>query len=89
MRGIKMKRIVLALVLLVAMVVLCGCNGFNMELIDTTWKFDRAVVNLTPDRVVEGVVQSWTDFDGSDMIQVRIDDVIYLTHSSNVVLIAE
>lgn len=89
MRGIKMKRIALALVLLVAMVVLCGCNGFNMELIDTTWKFDRAVVNLTPDRVVEGVVQSWTDFDGSDMIQVRIDDAIYLTHSSNVVLIAE
>ena len=84
-----MKRIALALVLLVAMVVLCGCNGFNMELIDTTWKFDQAVVNLTPDRVVEGVVQSWTDFDGSDMIQVRIDDAIYLTHSSNVVLIAE
>lgn len=89
MRGINMKRIVLVLVLLVAMVCLCGCNGFNMELIDTTWKFDRAVVNLTPDRVVEGIVQSWTDFDGSDMIQVRIDDAIYLTHSSNVVLIAE
>ena len=84
-----MKRIALVLVLLVAMVALCGCNGFNMEVIDTTWKFDRAVVNLTPDRVVEGVVQSWTDFDGSDMIQVRIDDVIYLTHSSNVMLIAE
>jgi hypothetical protein len=89
MNGIKVKRIALVLVLLVVMVVLSGCSGFNMELIDTTWKFDRAVVNLTPDRVIEGIVQSWTDFDGSDMIQVRIDDVIYLTHSSNVVLISE
>lgn len=83
----KIKRILLVLVLIVVLVGLCGCS--NMQLIDTTWKFDRAVVNLTNDRVVDGMVQSWTDFDGSDMIQVRIDDVIYLTHSSNVVLIAE
>ena len=81
----KIKRITLIAVLIIAMFSFCGCNK---QIIDTTWKFDRAVVNLTSDRVVEGKVQSWGEFDGSDMIQVKIDGVVYLTHSSNVVLIA-
>ena len=58
-------------------------------MIDVTWKFDRAVVRLADDRVIEGKVQSWNEFESSDMIQVKIDGVSYLTHSSNVVLIAE
>lgn len=82
----KFKRIVFALVLIAASVSLCGCN---MQAVDTTWKFDRAVVNLTNGRTIEGKVQSWLEFDGSDMIQVKIDGSTYLTHSSNVVLIAE
>lgn len=80
-----MKRFVFVLMLIIAMVSLCGCN---MTMIDTTWKFDRAIVRLADDNVINGAVQSWTEFDGSDMIQVKIDGVVYLTHSSNVVLIA-
>ena len=81
----KIKHIIFAIVLLATMVCLCGCN---MQIADTTWKFDRAVVRLADDRVIDGSVQSWLDFDGSDMIQVKIDGVTYLTHSSNVVLIS-
>lgn len=81
----KIKRIIFALVLLTMVVGLCGCN---MQIADTTWKFDRAVVRLADNRVIDGPVQSWLDFDGSDMIQVKIDGVTYLTHSSNVVLIS-
>lgn len=80
------KYIVLILVLIIALISLCGCNK---QMVDVTWKFDRAIVRLADDRVVEGKVQSWNEFESSDMIQVKIDGVSYLTHSSNVVLIAE
>lgn len=82
----KIKYVVLVLVLIFASISLCGCNK---AIIDTTWKFDRAVINLSSDRVIDGKVQSWNEFDGSDMIQVKIDGIVYLTHSSNVVLISE
>lgn len=80
------KYIVLILVLIIALISLCGCNK---QMVDVTWKFDRAIVRLADDRVIEGKVQSWNEFESSDMIQVKIDGVSYLTHSSNVVLIAE
>ena len=80
------KYITLGLLVIIVSMVLCGCN---QQLVDTTWKFDSAIVKLADGNVVEGHVQSWLDFDGSDMIQVKINDVVYLTHSSNVVLIAE
>lgn len=64
-------------------------------LIDTTWSFDRAIISLpytgfaSNSFCVEGKVDSWKDFENSDMIQVEIGGVVYLTHSSNVVLISE
>lgn len=67
------------------------------SIIDTTWSFERAIISL-PDSgygwanklfYIEGKVQSWKDFENSDMIQVTIDGVTYLTHSSNVILISE
>lgn len=82
----KLKRFIFVLALIVTLFSLCGCS--NMQIADTTWKFNRAVVKLEDDRVIEGSVQSWLDFDDSDMIQVKIDGITYLTHSSNVVLIA-
>lgn len=60
-----------------------------MQVIDTTWSYERAIISLPNGYVVEGHVDSWKDFDSSDMIQVEIDGKSYLTHSSNVVLISE
>lgn len=62
---------------------MCGCNR---TIIDTTWSFKRAVINMPDGTVVEGKVSTWKDFAQSDMIQVTIDGVTYLTHSANVVL---
>lgn len=76
--------IVLTAVMLVA--VLCGCNK---QLVDLNYKFDRAVLYLPNGEVVEGEVQSWTDYEEGDQIQVKIDGKTYLVHSSQVVLIAE
>lgn len=82
-----MKKILIALVaasLLISVLVSC-----NMTVIDTTWSFERAIVMLPNGVVVEGNVQSWTEFDSSDMIQVKIDDNVYFTHSTNVCLISD
>lgn len=60
-----------------------------MAVFDTTWTFEQAVIFLPEGDKIEGPVTSWTDYDGSDMIQVTIDGKTYLTHSSNVILISE
>ncbi len=64
-------------------------SGCNKQIIDLTYSFDRAIVGLPNGEVVEGKVQSWKDYEDGDQIQVKIDDVTYLAHSEDVVLIAE
>lgn len=83
---IELKLTVLALVLFLAGIILAACNK---QMIDTTYKFDRAIIELRNGTIVEGKVQSWADFEDSDQIQVKIDGVTYLVHSSNIDLIAD
>lgn len=63
----------------------------NQALFDTTYRFDRAVITMpdSPNGYVTGKVDSWMEYDNSDVVQVTIDGVTYLTHYFNVVLIAE
>lgn len=81
-----MKKIVALLVLLIVTATLFGCN---MELIDTTYTFNKAIIYLPNGEVIEGKVDSWSDFEDGDQIQVKIGGVTYLVHSSNIVLIKE
>lgn len=61
----------------------------NRSWFDTTYTFERAVISLPDGLRIEGEVEQWMDYENSDMIQVVINDTVYLTHSSNVVLISE
>ena len=85
----------IAIILTVAVlicVLACGCsgfNGFNKDIFDLTYKFDRAIISLPDGTIIDGKVQSWTDFEDGDQLQIKIDGVTYLVHSSNAVLIAE
>lgn len=81
-----MKKIIIAIMAVVLLLILTSCN---MSMVDTTWSFERAIIRLPDGNVVEGKVQSWLDYENSDMVQVKIDDKVYLTHMTNVCLISE
>lgn len=61
-----------------------GCA--NKQVIDTNNRFTYAYVN-TGSKIIEGKVDSWTDFEDGDQLQVKINGVTYLSSSTNIVLV--
>lgn len=82
-----MKKAIIIILTLAMALTFCGF-GYNKQLIDFTYAFDEAMIFLPNGRVISGEVDSWTDFEDGDQLQVTINGVTYLTHSSNVLLIA-
>ena len=80
------KKLLVAMLLGVMSVTLMGCNK---QVFDTTYSYERAILCLPNGEVIEGKVQSWTDFADGDQIQVKIDGKQYLIHSEDIVLISE
>ena len=72
-------------ILAVLIVFLVGCG--NRTLIDTTYTFNEVMIHMPNGRIITGTVESWRDYEG-DQLQVTIDGVTYLVHSSDCVLIA-
>lgn len=100
-KSVRIAKMGTALIVAVIIAIFVGCAcfnvspgqiadfGFNKQLIDPTYEFNRGIVKLPNGQIVEGKVQSWTDFEDGDQIQVKIDGKTYLAHSANVVLIDE
>lgn len=80
-----MKKIITLFCAISAMMIFTGCNK---QLIDTTYKYDYAIISLANGEVVEGKVESWKDYEG-EQIQVKIDGKTYLVNSVNIDLISE
>lgn len=80
-----MKKIIFVAVMMIALV-LSGCG--NRQAFDFVFKYDRAIVSLPNGEIVEGEVDSWTDYEDGDQIQVKIEGVTYLVHSEDIALIA-
>ena len=78
------KRIALALVLVMAALLLASCG--NRDYIDTVRTYHEAVIAMPDGTIVSGVVKNWRDYEDGDQIQVKIDGITYLVHSSDVVL---
>lgn len=76
-------------IILCSIILLVSLTGCNKQLIDVTYTFDRAIIEMPNGEIIEGKISSWKDFADGDQIQVKIDGVTYLVHSSKVVLIAE
>lgn len=92
MKNDRIAVIVVAVVLAVIMLFAFACTATawgNQALFDMTYKFDRDVIMLPnePDGYICGRVESWQDYENSDVVQVKVDGKVYLTHYSNVVLI--
>lgn len=81
----KLLAILLVLVMVVALFAGCG----NKQVFDTIYTYDRAIISLPDGTVITGEVQGWTDYEDGDQLQIQVDGVTYLVHSSQVVLIAE
>ena len=84
-----MKKILISVLVLVVLVLAIFTSCGNRQIFDTTYSFDRAIVWLPNGETIEGEVESWIDYEDGDQIQVKINNVTYLVHSSNIVLIAE
>lgn len=64
-----------------------GIAGCNKQLVDLNYKFNYCYIYLQNGEVISGKVDSWTDFADGDQLQVKINGVTYLVHSSNCTLI--
>lgn len=82
-----MKKIKIIIATMCVALSLSACG--NRQIFDTTYTFDRAIISMPDGTVIEGKVQSWTDYEDGDQMQVKIDGKTYLVHSSNIALIAE
>ncbi len=78
-----MKKILTVFVSALAGIILM--TGCNKQVIDLTYSYSWAQLKMPDETIVEGRLESWDDYEG-DQLQVKIDGVTYLIHSSNVVL---
>lgn len=67
---------------IVAVLLMTACNK---QVVDLTYSYSYAQLRMPDGTIVEGKLNSWDDHEG-DQLQVKIDGVTYLVHSSNVVL---
>lgn len=81
-----MKKMLSMIIMLLMVVTLSGCNK---QIFDVTYSFDKAIISLPNGEIVEGEIDSWTDYEDGDQIQVKINGVTYLVHSTDIVLIKE
>lgn len=81
------KQMMVALMVVILMLCMAfTLSGCNQKLLDVTYKYDYAWISLPNGDVVEGAVQSWTDFEDGDQIQVKVNGVTYLTDTTRCVL---
>ncbi len=56
-----------------------GCG--NKTILDTTYTYDRAIIQLADGTVVDTKIKSWTDYEGEQIQVIAEDGTVYLTSS--------
>ena len=85
----KKKLTLATLIAVIGLLTACSAIGSYKQIFDMTYSYNRAILYLPNGEVIDGKVDSWTDYEDGDQIQVKINDKTYLVHSSNIVLISE
>lgn len=89
------KIIVLVIVLVVATFTLASCDGDYHKTGNRitggkdVQTFTYAYIVLDGQEITKGAITQWRDYADSDVVQVLVNGKYYLTHYSNVVLIAD
>ena len=89
----NMKVFILIAVMIVIVLLLTSCSEHKTGNRITGGKdvqtFTNCYVVLGGKEIVRGAITQWRDYDNSDTVQVLVNGKYYLTHYSNVVLIAD
>ena len=88
----KKKVIALVLMLVLAVLVMAGCEyktGNRITGGKDVQTFTYAYIRLGGEEIVKGYITQWRDYKDSDTVQVMIGGKYYLTHYTNVVMIAD
>ena len=89
----KNKVILLIAILLCCVFVFAGCEVHKTGNRITGGKdvqtFTYAWVKLGGEDIVKGFITQWRDYENSDTVQVMINGKFYLTHYTNVVMVAD
>lgn len=85
----------LILILVIATITLTSCDGSYYKTGNRitggkdVQTFTYAYIVLDGQEIAKGAITQWRDYDDSDVVQVLVNGKFYLTHYSNVVLIAD
>ena len=88
----KSKIILLVALLLLCVFVFAGCQyktGNRITAGKDVQTFTYAWVRLGGEDIVKGYISQWRDYENSDTVQVMIGGKYYLTHYTNVVMVAD
>ena len=87
------KRIALVAMLVAGLIMFAGCEAHKTGNRITGGKdvqtFTSCYVVLGGKEIARGAVTQWRDYDNSDTVQVLVNGKYYLTHYTNVVLVAD
>ena len=84
----KALTLFLALLLVISTLLTFSACG-NMQLFDTTYTFNYAIVKFPDGSVQKIEIQSWLDYEGEQIQIVAMDGTVYLVNSVNCVLVSE
>ncbi len=83
----------IAIAMFVVVMVICLLLTFascNKQMFDTAYNFNYAYISFGDGTVKKIEIQSWTDFEDGDQIQITAKDgTTYLAHSLNCILVKE
>lgn len=87
----KIRIYVLVIMLILCVVLFAGCEhkmGNRITSGRDIQTFTNCVIRIGND-IVEGPITQWRDYEDSDTVQVLVNGKYYLTHYTNIVLIAD
>lgn len=89
------KIIIVVCILLIGVLTLTGCSSSYYQTGNRitggadVQTFTYCYIVLDGQEIVRGNIVQWRDYDNSDVVQILVNGKYYLTHYSNVVMIAD